>query len=302
MRSWSISTKVRHALPTIGRQFCQRNKRCTGSCALHIFNVDFVNVFGFDVLCSNSGGAENRRFVEVVVKARKRFEALRDFTVDGALEEVDRMNRERKDAGESTGLSSPRNASLDSARGPPSARSSSLRDVPEDSAFAIGEDEDDGEDGADDVTPMNASGVDAASDAVPVQSRSMSEKARGKQPVNSTSFSRPTSRTASSTSLSTYNTLQSTYDPTQPFAPTAEWVSLIHSKKLEASRGMLTSFRAAQHLSSAPSATYNLTSNRSRCRASIFAHHRQRGQRRRLRCLLHQRRRTRQSRPTEGRK
>ena len=194
-----------------------------------------MKVFGFSVLCSNSGGAENRRFVDVVVKARKRFEALRDFTVDGALEEVDRMNRERKDAGESTGLSSPRNASLDSARGPPSARSSALRNVPEDSAFAIGEDEDDEEEETDDATPMNASGAGAAGDMVPVQSRSMSEKARGKQPVNSTSFSRTTSRTASSTSLSTYNALQSTYDPGQPFAPTPEWVGSTHNLKHETS-------------------------------------------------------------------
>ena len=259
-----------------------------------------MNVFGFGVLCSNSGGAENRRFVEVVLKARKRFEALRDFTVDGALEEVDRMNRERKDAGESTGLSSPRNASLDSVRGLPPARSSGLRDVPEDSAFAIGEDEDDEQDEADDLTPMNASGAGAADDAMPGQSRSMSEKARGKQPINPTSFSRTTSRTASSTSLSTYNTLQSTYDPAQPFTPTPEWVGFAHSPKHRTSRGMLTVACAAQHLRSAPSTTYNLASDRRRCRASILAHQHQRGQRRLRR--LRQCRRTRQSRPSEGRK
>lgn len=179
----------------------------------------------FDVLCSNSGGAENRRFVDVVLRSRKRFEALRDFTVDGALEEVDRMNRERKDAGESTGFSSPRNASIDSARGPTPARSAGLRNVPEDSAFAIGEDEDDEDDGADDLTPMNASGGDAdvVDDALPMQSRSMSEKARGKQPVNQTSFSRTTSRTSSAD----YSTHTSALQPlsSQPFAPTPEWVS-----------------------------------------------------------------------------
>ena len=81
--------------------------------------------FGF--LCANSGGAANRRFVDVVVKGRRRFEALRDFTVDGALEEVDRIARERKDAGEATGLANSRNASLDSGQW---CKDGGLRNVP----------------------------------------------------------------------------------------------------------------------------------------------------------------------------
>jgi hypothetical protein len=163
-----------------------------------------------------------------VVKGRRRFEALRDFTVDGALEEVDRIARERKDAGESTGVTSSRNASLDSARG---ARPAALSNVPEDSAFAIGEDEEDeDEDGADDSTPINAAGG-AVEDSVPMQARNMSEKARGKQPVNSTAFSRSTSRTASNASLSTYNTLQQSHTSPQPFAPTPEWVGRVHSPR-----------------------------------------------------------------------
>lgn len=182
----------------------------------------FVNVLGFGVHCSNFGGVENRRFVEVIVKARKRFEALRDFTVDGALEEVDRIKRERKDAGELTGVASSRNAPLDSTRG---SRHTGLRNVPEDSAFAIDDDDEEGEDSDDDPTPKNAPSGAASTveDGVPIQSRSMSEKARGKQPVNPTSFSRTTSRTTSNASLNTYTT--QTNAP-QPFEPTPEWVGL----------------------------------------------------------------------------
>ena len=181
-----------------------------------------MNVLGSGFPCTDFGGAENRRFVEVIVKARKRFEALRDFTVDGALEEIDRIKRERKDAGESTGMASPRNGSLDSARG--SARHTGLRNVPEDSAFSIGEDDDEGDDSDDDPTPKNApsGAASAVEDAVPMQSRSMSEKARGKQPVNSTSFSRTTSRTTSNASLNTYNPTNAT----QQFEPSPEWVGL----------------------------------------------------------------------------
>ena len=167
---------------------------------------------------------ENRRFVEVIVKSHRRFEALRDFTVDGALDHVDRMAMDRKDAGESTGVRSPvRNASLESSRSHPSTRSTSLEGVPEHDAFAIGEDDED-----DDETPRESARTGSINDtetAVPTQSRSMSEKARGKQPVGSNSFSRSTSRNTSNTSLSALNTSQSHASP-QQFTPNNEWVSL----------------------------------------------------------------------------
>lgn len=166
---------------------------------------------------------ENRRFVEVVVKSHKRFEALRDFTVDGALAEVDRMNMERKDAGEPTGVRSPRNASLDSARSPVSARSPSLGDVPENGAFAIGEDEDDEDESTPGAsTPQSASA--SVEDAVPMQARSMSEKARGKQPIGQGNFSRSTSRNTSTTSLPALSTLQTSYSNSFGFTPTPDWV------------------------------------------------------------------------------
>jgi hypothetical protein len=174
----------------------------------------------------------NRRFVDIICRTHKRFEALRDFTVDGALSEVDRINQERKDRnGSISGITSPtRGASMDSIRSPASSRSPSLGNVPEHGAFAIGDDDDD--DDEDPETPINSPHARSHSnasttmdDAVPVQTRSMSEKARGKQPVGQSSFSRSTSRNASNTSLASLQT-QTPHPLTTStqFTPTAEWL------------------------------------------------------------------------------
>jgi hypothetical protein len=172
----------------------------------------------------------NRRFVDIVCRSHKRFEALRDFTVDGALTELDRINQERKDRnGNITGITSPtRGASMDSIRSPASSRSPSLGNVPEHGAFAIGDDDDD----EDLETPINSPHSRSHSiastsmdDAVPTQTRSMSEKARGKQPVGHGSFSRSASRNTSNTSLSSLQT-QTPHPLTTSiqFTPTGEWL------------------------------------------------------------------------------
>jgi len=172
----------------------------------------------------------NRRFVDIVCRSHKRFEALRDFTVDGALSELDRINQERKDRnGNIAGITSPtRGASMDSIRSPASGRSPSLGNVPEHGAFAIGDDDDD----EDLETPINSphsrshSNASASlDDAVPTQTRSMSEKARGKQPVGHGSFSRSASRNTSNTSLSSLQT-QTPHPLTTStqFTPTGEWL------------------------------------------------------------------------------
>ncbi|KAK4541104.1 hypothetical protein LTR36_008329 [Oleoguttula mirabilis] len=180
----------------------------------------------------------NRRFVEVVVRSRKRFKALRDFTVEGATAELDRQAQERKDRGvgdvAASGVRSPRNGSIDSLRSPVSARSPQLGNVPEHGAFAIGDDDEDepGDEMTSSATfsaPLSAS-ASLVDDAVPMQSRSMSEKARGKQPVGQGSFSRSTSRNTSTASLpalittpsSTTNTI--TASSNQQFRPTTEWI------------------------------------------------------------------------------
>ncbi|KAK6439333.1 hypothetical protein LTR95_004458 [Oleoguttula sp. CCFEE 5521] len=178
----------------------------------------------------------NRRFVEIIARSHQRFEALRDFTVNGALAEVDRMAQERK--GRNSGIMSPLRRvstdrpSVDGARSPNgNSRQTSLGNVPEHSAFTIGEDEDDDDD---DMTRPTApqshvrgSRASSVDDAVPVQSRSMSEKARGKLPVGQGSFSRETSRNASTTSLAsmtpaTPTTLSSGMPST--FTPTPGWL------------------------------------------------------------------------------
>lgn len=173
----------------------------------------------------------NRRFVDIVCRSHKRFEALRDFTVDGALTELDRINQERKDRnGTIAGITSPtRGASMDSIRSPASSRSPSLGNVPEHGAFAIGDDDDDEEDLE---TPINnphsrsqSNASASMEDAVPTQSRSMSEKARGKQPVGHGSFSRSASRNTSNTSLASLQT-QTPHPLTTStqFTPTGEWL------------------------------------------------------------------------------
>lgn len=198
--------------------------------------------------CLLTGGAENRRFIDAIIKGRKRFEALRDFTVEGALAEVDRMTMERKDAGESIRISgAARNSSVDSARSQGFGRSPSLGNVPEDSTFTIGDDDD--EDGLESTTdshdsrPVSASNS-AVEDALPLQSRSMSEKARGKQPIGQGNFSRSTSRNNSTTSLPSLTTVPS---HSQQFTPTLQWVCLTCtiSKRLRKSKHADTRYRSS---------------------------------------------------------
>ncbi|KAK1060650.1 hypothetical protein LTR74_011665 [Friedmanniomyces endolithicus] len=180
--------------------------------------------------------AANRRFVEVVFRCRKRFSALRDFTLEGAMAELDRQSQQRKDRGESgaaSGVRSPvRNGSIDSVRSPATARSPHLGNVPEHDTFSIGDDEDDEGADADGMSssttftaPLSAS-TSVVDDAVPLQSRSMSEKARGKQPVGQGSFSRTTSRNTSTSSLPALITPQASapHSTSQQFKPTPEWL------------------------------------------------------------------------------
>jgi hypothetical protein len=173
----------------------------------------------------------NRRFVDIVCRSHKRFEALRDFTVDGALNELDRINQERKDRNSNiAGITSPtRGASMDSIRSPASSRSPSLGNVPEHGAFAIGDDDDDDDDLETPITSPHARSHSNASmsidETVPTQTRSMSEKARGKQPVGHGSFSRSASRNTSNASLASLQTQTShPLTTSTQFTPTAEWL------------------------------------------------------------------------------
>lgn len=168
-----------------------------------------------------------------VWRSRKRFEALRSFTLDSGQEEIERLEQLRKDASDRDSARSPtrvpRNPSLESLRSPLSARPPTLSNVPEEGgAFAVGDDDSDAEDHELLPTPSQSSvsnqnsrtpSVSSMDDAVPTQLRGMSEKARGKMPVGTPTFSRVNSMT-SVTSHSGVLSAQST-----GFQPTAAWVS-----------------------------------------------------------------------------
>ena len=172
---------------------------------------------------------QNPNLVHAIFKSKKSFESLRSFTLEGGQEELQRQARLRKEeASDPTAPMNPRHGSFDGNRSPHSARSPSLSNVPEDSdAFAIGDDEDDENDESPTAgTPSHSSpsGRAASSrassidESVPVQVRGMSEKARGKMPMNQISFSRQNS----STNLMRQSTSGSTSGGN--FEPTPTWI------------------------------------------------------------------------------
>lgn len=230
--------------PQFAISLCRTRLECSCSPSFVLISQDDPGTIR--TFANSSRHLANPRFVEVIVRSQKRFEALRDFTVEGALAELDRQTQERKDRGvadvQPTGVRSPaRHGSIDGIRSPTSARSSTqLEHVPEHGRFAIGDDDDDDndDDHEDDdemrrsstsLSAVRSSSASLVEDAMPMQSRSMSEKARGKQPVGQGSFSRSTSRNTSTASLPALNTLQANSAapnlPLMQFRPTQEWVS-----------------------------------------------------------------------------
>jgi len=121
---------------------------------------------------------------------------LRTFTLESGQEEIERQQRRRKEnPGDLSDLSENRRGSADSIRSPnlSHSRPPALSDVPEEEGtFAIGDDEDEDSDEEHGPTPEESTPTDHVSrassvsssvdDAVPVQLRGMSEKARGKMP------------------------------------------------------------------------------------------------------------------------
>jgi High-temperature-induced dauer-formation protein len=157
-----------------------------------------------------------------VYRSRKKFEALRSFTLESGQEEIEQQRRLRKersnDAGNESSIHSGSANPTSGHQGTPM-----LGNVPEeDGAFAIGDDDDDSENDQDhrptpsqsSRTPSISSSVD---DTVPLQLRGMSEKARGKMPAGTPTFSRQNS----TTSLSSPTTGR---PPTIGFVPSAQWV------------------------------------------------------------------------------
>ncbi|KAI9712385.1 MAG: hypothetical protein M1820_001598 [Bogoriella megaspora] len=175
---------------------------------------------------------KNPLFVLAILRSSKRFEALRDFTLEGGREELERQMQQRKERLADSYTSSPvsRGTSNDIVRSPTSARAPSLSNVPEDNTFTIGEDEEDSEEEERPTRPLQQQSTPSAStsragsvsssvdDALPLQLRGMSEKARGKMPAGHPSFSRQNS----SGSLASINTATPTTNG--HFTPTIEWI------------------------------------------------------------------------------
>lgn len=172
------------------------------------------------------------------MRSKNRFDALREFTLERGQEELERLKREKKEADELESLNLNRQSSVDTTRSAPAARAPTLSNVPEEnSAFTIGDD-DDSDREEQPPTPSlvessqqslrsahssRAPSVDSVSveDAVPLQLRGMSEKARGKMPAGQPSFSRQNS----TTSLNSLTPSTLGVNPLN-FTPTADWVRI----------------------------------------------------------------------------
>jgi len=177
----------------------------------------------------------NPNFIYAIIRNKRRFEALRSFTLESGQEEIERRNRRRKEQGVNTAAdvldSISRRSSVDSIRSPSGShqRPPTLSNVPEEEgAFAIGDDDED-EDTDDDQraspsqstpeTPSRPSSISSSvDDTVPVQLRGMSEKARGKMPAGTPTFSRQNS----TTSLGSYVTTG--FSANGSFEPSTQWI------------------------------------------------------------------------------
>ncbi|KAN0078733.1 High-temperature-induced dauer-formation domain containing protein [Elaphomyces granulatus] len=171
---------------------------------------------------------KNSLLIYGILKSRKRFQAIRAFTLESGQQEIERQDQFRKsNPSASDGVISPLSQSVEDLQITSVSRSS-LGHIPEESGpFAIGgDDSDDDEEGQntpsqsspsarDSRTPSVSSSVE---DSVPLQLQGMSEKARGKMPAGQMSFSRQNSVT----SLSSHTVM--TPSTSASFTPTAAWI------------------------------------------------------------------------------
>lgn len=167
---------------------------------------------------------DNPNLIYAIVRSRKRFQALRDFTLESGQEEIERQNQQRKEGGGDL----QRAASIDSLRSPTVSRTPTLGNVPEEnSAFAIGDDDDSEADEPRPPEPpqspsgasRSASVASSVDESVPLQLRGMSEKARGKMPVGQPTFSRQNSMSSLSSAATP------ALATNEFFTPSSSWVS-----------------------------------------------------------------------------
>ena len=162
--------------------------------------------------------AENPNLIYSVLRARKRVEALRIFSLEGGQQEIENMERNKKDgmASISENLASP---ITPVAPNRPSAQTAAV----EEDTFTIGDSDD--SDHEDQPTPSQSDATSvhnsrtpsiASQDEVPIQLRGLSEKARGKMPAGAPTFSRQNS----TTSLAS----PTTFTSRSGFRPTTDWL------------------------------------------------------------------------------
>ncbi|KAI9374468.1 high-temperature-induced dauer-formation protein-domain-containing protein [Aspergillus egyptiacus] len=171
---------------------------------------------------------KNPLLVYAILKYRRRFEAVREFTLESGQQEIERQAQRRKSENHDSFTSPALSASEDEPRLSSGARSP-LRRIPEEnsSPFAIGGDDSDDEgdgrhtpaqDSASVQTSRRPSMSSVADETVPLQLRGMSEKARGKMPAGQPTFSRQNSMTSQSS-------LSAAPSPSASgFAPTTAWL------------------------------------------------------------------------------
>lgn len=177
---------------------------------------------------------ENPNFVYAVLRSHKRFETLRNFTLESGQEEIDRQTRARKDRGESGGERTTKTPSGEDSQTKAQGTVAGAETPTSSSRFEIG----DGDDSDEEVNPNNQQSLhhqnvaspavpsrnpsisSSIEDAVPLQLRGMSEKARGKLPEGAFQ------RQGSTTSLASHST-NSPRAPNAGFTPTPAWVCLI---------------------------------------------------------------------------
>ena len=183
--------------------------------------------------CANDKIQENASFVFAILRSQKRFYALREFVQTGAVEQLDRYAKARKERSDNQNISPslPPRILNDSFRNTQAARKPSLSNVPEhEDAFAIGGDSDSEQEGESMVETPSRSSIhsetashaasmsSSVDDAVPMQLRGMSEKARGKLPAGHSSFSRHGSSASLNSVTIAQTTNNSNFEPTEAWA------------------------------------------------------------------------------------
>ncbi|GLA22642.1 hypothetical protein M752DRAFT_278430 [Aspergillus phoenicis ATCC 13157] len=169
---------------------------------------------------------KNPFLVYAILKYRKRFEAVREFTLESGQQEIERQNERRKSSsGSHDFVGSPVLSASEEEHPVSSDTRSPLGRIPEEnSPFSIGGDEDSDDEGEGRDTPAQDSPSVQTSrrpsissvieESVPLQLRGMSEKARGKMPAGQPSFSRQNSMTSQSSLSAAFPTSSSGFTPT----------------------------------------------------------------------------------------